>query len=301
MARNSHADFQVIGYLFTRDMQEVDRIQYDKLTQVNYSFAMPTPEGGLTGVDEAILTRLVRKAHAQDVKAGVAVGGWNDGDTSDFEAMAASPAARGRFIAGLAALTDRYDLDGIDMDWEYPTRESAEDFTVLMRDLSAALRAKGKRLTAAVIAKDDQHGQFIREEVFGYIDFLNIMAYDWHYDRDGGVPHSSYALAEESLEYWLQRGCPKEKAILGVPFYGRTPPTKYRELIARDPRAAGMDAQGTVYYNGRPTMARKTELAWRKGGGIMFWEISQDTSDGTSLLGAIHDKSRALRTAAGET
>ncbi|MDB5048791.1 MAG: Chitinase [Fibrobacteres bacterium] len=294
MGRNGQSDFQVIGYLYTGESSEVDRIQYDKLTHVNYSFAIPAADGGLTGVDETILARLVEKAHASGVKVGVAVGGWNDGDTSNFEALAASPTARNRFIANLVALTDRFNVDGIDMDWEYPKLESVQDFTILMRDLSAALRAKGKSLTLAVIAKDDQHGQFIRAEVFGYIDFLNIMAYDWHYDRDGGVPHSSYELAEESLDYWLQRGCPKEKAILGVPFYGRTPPTKYKELIAKDPAAAGVDAQGPVYYNGQPTMRRKTELAYRKGGGIMFWEISQDTADGTSLLGAIHEKAQSL-------
>lgn len=291
----SRTDFQIIGYLYTQDLAEVERIQYDKITHVNYSFVMPDAIGGVSAPDEAVLAALVRKAHAHGVKVGVAVGGWNDGDTTNFEAMAASPDARAKFIANLVALADRHDVDGIDIDWEYPNQSSAEHFTLMMRDLSALLRAKGKSLTTAVIATDDEHGRFIHPEVFGCIDFLNIMAYDWKYDRDGGRPHSTYELAEESLDYWLKKGCPKEKAILGVPFYGRMPPVKYKDLIAANPQAAEMDVQGTVYYNGWETMARKTELAWRKGGGIMFWEISQDTSDRTSLLGAIHAKAQALK------
>jgi chitinase len=295
MDRSARADFQVIGYLYTDDLAEVDRIQYAKLTHLNYSFVMPDAIGGLTQANEAVLKRMVEKCHAHGVKAGVAVGGWNDGDTSNFEAMAASPSARAAFVANLVALADRYDLDGIDMDWEYPNQGSAEGFGLMMKDLSDTLHAKGKLLTAAVIAQDDQHGQFIRKEIFGYIDFLNIMSYDWHYDRNGGVPHSPFELAATSLDYWVGRGCPKEKAVLGVPFYGRMPPVKYKDLIAANPEAAGTDAQGTVYYNGQPTMRRKTEVAWRKGGGIMFWEISQDTSDGTSLLSAIHDQVQELR------
>lgn len=298
MAGNRTNDFQVIGYLYTQDPAEVDRIQFDKLTQVNYSFVVPSSTGGVSAPDEAVLARLVEQARAHGVKVGVAVGGWNDGDASAFEAMAASPVARELFIANLVALTDRYDLDGIDMDWEYPNAASSENFSVLMRDLSILLHARGKTLSAAVIAMDDEHGSFIAPEIFLYADQINIMAYDWHYDRDGGRPHSPYEVAEASLDYWIGRGCPKEKAILGVPFYGRTPPTRYSELIAADPSAADRDVEGTVHYNGKATMARKTGLAWRKGGGIMFWELSQDTSDGTSLLAAIHAQVQALKASA---
>ena len=295
MAQNSPSEFQVIGYLYTEDLAEVERIQYDKVTQVNYSFVMPDAVGGVSAPDETILRALIAKAHAHGVKVGVAVGGWNDGDTSDFEAMAASPEHHNAFIANLVALTERYDADGIDIDWEYPNKNSAGHFTVMMRDLSALLRAKGKSLTAAVIATDDEHGQFIHPEVFGHIDYLNIMAYDWKYAENGGQAHSTYATAEESLDYWVKKGCPKEKAILGVPFYGRMPPVKYKDLIAANPQAAETDIQGTVHYNGLTTMIKKTELARRKGGGIMFWEISQDTHDATSLLGAIDKTVRGFR------
>ena len=79
-----------------------------------------------------------------------------------------------------------------------------------------------------------------------------------------------------------------------MPFYGRSPKESaaYRDLVARDPANARRDEAGqgaeAIRHNGIPTMERKTELAMRKGGGIMFWELTQDTTDATSLLGAIH-------------
>lgn len=278
--------FPIIAYIMSQAKPDIEAVRYDKITHINYSFVLPTPTGGLTEVNEAAMGLLASKAHAQGVKVGLAVGGWNDGDTSAFEAMAANPETRGAFIRNLMALVSKHDLDGIDIDWEYPKAESVEGFTLMMTELSLDLRRRGKFLSAAVIAKDDEHGQFIQASIFGLVDFLNIMAYDWHYQD--GRHHSPYSVAEESLDYWLRRGCPKEKAVLGVPFYGRMPALFYKDLIKQDRSAADKDILGTVQYNGIPTMRRKTELAVRKGGGIMFWEITQDTQDGTSLLSAIH-------------
>ena len=287
-------DFKVIAYLYTERVTEIERIQFDKLTHVNYSFVNPDGAGNLTQPNPDVMRALVRLAHAKGVKVGLAVGGWNDGITTPFETMAADPVARGRFVTGLAEMVDRFGLDGVDMDWEYPNRNSTANFTLMMRELRSMLKPRGKFLSAAVVAMDDEHGQWFKSEVFPLIDILNIMAYDWHYTKNGGSPHSSYEDAVRSLDYWLVRGCPREKAVLGVPFYGRTPPVTYRELIARDRGVAQRDNLGQIYYNGQPTMRRKTELAFKRSGGIMFWEISQDTSDDTSLLTAIDGALREL-------
>jgi GH18 family chitinase len=94
------------------------------------------------------------------------------------------------------------------------------------------------------------------------------------------------------LNYWLERGLPTDKLVLGVPFYSRPGEASYRTLVAADPAAAQADEtkyNGSVmYYNGIPTMQQKTELARRLGSGIMIWTIASDTLDETSLLKAIH-------------
>lgn len=131
--------------------------------------------------------------------------------------------------------------------------------------------------------------------VFEYVDFLTLMAYD----GNDGAGHSPYEYAEQSLNYWLSQGLPQAKAVLGVPFYERPTWHAYKELVTSDSQAANMDSivfEGrTVYYNGLPTIRRKTELALQCGGGVMIWHLSQDTGDDTSLLTAIYETARNRR------
>src|SRR5207244_7241630 len=108
-----------------------------------------------------------------------------------------------------------YNLDGIDIDWEYPdVGASGNNFSALMSALSTAMHSRGKLLTAAVVA-NGFYGDGVPSAVFGSVDFLNIMSYD------AGKPHASYAFAVENLDYWQGRGLPASKTVLGVPFYAR--------------------------------------------------------------------------------
>jgi len=114
------------------------------------------------------------------------------------------------------------------------------------------------------------------------VDLLNIMAYD------AGTPHSSYQEAVTSIQFWAGRGVAKSKIMIGVPFYGQNG-ASYASLVAADPQAPYSDNSGGTNYNGIATMKQKTSLALQQAGGIMIWELSQDTYDATSLLSAIHD------------
>lgn len=277
----------VIAY-FASWSGTAENLPYGDMTHLNYSFVLPTADGGLTAPEDALLEDLSRRCHEHGVKIGLAIGGWNDGDCSAFEKMASRLETRSRFVARVVDMLDAYDLDGADIDWEYPKLHSASDYALLMGELAAALKPRGKFLSTAVIAEGDEHGLFVRPEVFSHLDYLNIMAYDWFYQKEGNH-HSSEATAETSLDYWVGRGCPKEKAILGVPLYGRShKETKtYKELVAKDAEAPGKDEVEGILYNGLASMRRKAELSLRKGGGIMFWELTQDTRDQSSLLKAI--------------
>jgi chitinase len=283
----ARAPFPVIGY-WANWNGGIDRIQYPHLTHINYSFGRTNAGGTITGVDETQIRDLVARAHAAGTKVGLAIGGW--GTHQDFISMTASPASIDNFIKNAVALCEKHQLDGIDMDWEYPTASTADVFASLMKSLGEALHAKGKYLSTAVISDGDGTGKHIHSAVFGYVDYLNIMAYD-----GGGQNHSSYELATLSLNYWVkQRGCPRAKAILGVPFYGKSPATAYGDIIDQDPTAAQRDNLGSIYFNGIPTMQKKTQLAYEQGGGIMIWEIGQDTHDQHSLLKAIADKAKGF-------
>jgi chitinase len=287
--------FRVIGYL--PSWRPPEAVRYRELTHINYAFAFPEPDGRVRPLPRPErLAQVVQGARAHGVKVSLSVGGWHGGDDSAFETLAASPAARALFVAELGALVERHGLDGVDMDWEYPDPgESARHNLSLMQELRARLGPQ-RLLTAAVVGEGDQ-GEGVLPEVFALTDFINIMAYD--NDDQGKRPHSPYEYAVSCLDYWSGRGLPRDKLVLGVPFYGKLPQTTYRQLVRQDPAAPGKDQLGGVHYNGVETIRRKTALALQRGSGIMIWEITQDTTDESSLLRAIHQTASA-RMASGE-
>ena len=277
-------NFKVVGYQPSWS-GDVNKLKYDQLTHIMYSFILPTDGGGLTAVDNAgKLQSLVSLAHAKDVKVGIAVGGWQGVSPADavWGRVLGNDSSRATFINNLINFMNQYDLDGIDIDWEYP-REGNEPelYEIFMRELSAKLRPQGKFLTAAVVVAG-WTADGVKSSVFEYVDFLNIMAYD-------GPSHSSMAEFKSGLDYWLGRGLPKEKAVIGVPFYSRgSEILSWRDLLARGANPNENSFQG-MNYNGLPLLKEKTEIALDRSGGIMFWELShdQDVRDDLSMLNTI--------------
>lgn len=299
-------EFKVIGYT-SAFRTEPNAIPYELLTHINYSFAIPhqDADGRLLPIAKPdTLRALVQKAHEHNVEVFIAVGGWDIGDGGGndqrFEELADDPKTRTAFVESLVNLVDEFDLDGVDMDWEYPDPilPSADNYVALMKELREKLQPKNKKLTAAVVSYHDKHGYGIKDEVFELVDWLNLMAYDDDHNTFEGkhVPHSPYWLAVRSFEYWIDsRGLPGAKAVMGVPFYGKGDGTgaSYKELLEQgaDPYA---DIHEEIYYNGITTIKEKTKLAKERGSGIMIWEIPLDSDDQYSLLKAINEEAGGL-------
>lgn len=258
-------------------------VQYNKLTHVVYAFIRPTASGGYTAIDQpGKLQSIVSQAHANGAKVSIAVGGWSDLNNTDFEAMSSSSTSRNTFANSMLSLCNQYNLDGVDIDWEYPTTAQSSNYAAMMQALADKLHGAGKILTAAVPATS-YYGQGIPSAAFSSVDFLNLMAYD----GDAGAGHSPYSLAVQTFDYWLGRGLPASKAVLGVPFYSRPGWQSYSALLANG-ASPNSDYYNGEYYNGIPTIQQKTDLAKQRGNGIMIWEISQDASGSNSLLSAIY-------------
>jgi chitinase len=279
--------FKSVGYMPSW-AGSVTSVQYAKLTHINYSFVLPNANGTLQPIENtAKLQQLVTLGHQNNVRVSLAVGGWNDGNDSAFESLAASAGTRTTFVNSLMSVVRQYNLDGIDMDWEYPDPgASANNYTALMGQLSTALHNEGKLLTAAVVSEGGA-ANGVQPAVFGYVDWLNIMAYD------GGTPHANYDWSIAAANFWKSRGLPKAKTVLGVPFYSRPGYYTYAQLVALDPANANRDcttAGGAQQcYNGLPTIRRKTQWAMANAGGIMNWELSQDATGANSLVSAIYE------------
>ena len=280
-AQRAAAQFRVVGYMPSW-AGDVNAIQYSKLTHINYAFALPTSTGGLQSIENpSKLQSLVSLAHARNVKVLIAVGGWNNGDDSGFETLAANSTYRNNFVNNLINFVNQYSLDGVDIDWEYPDAgTSANNYVTLMTQLATELHNRGKLLTAAVVG---ENGGSILSSVFNVVDYLNLMAYDYN-----NFDHSTYNYAVASFNYWKGRGLPASKAVMGVPFYGRPSWETFAALVARgaDPYA---DTYSGVGYNGITTIKNKTNLAFDQGSGVMIWELSGDATGANSLLSAIHE------------
>jgi GH18 family chitinase len=259
-----------------------DVIPYDRLTHINYSFLTPKADGTFNPINNAWkLKQIVRAARTHKVRVSISVGGW--GWDSQFEELAANSESRNLFVRSLKAFVDEYQLDGADIDWEYPDPgQSSQNFLALIQGLRAAM--PDKLLTAAVVSYGDENGAGIPSESFALFDFVNVMTYD-------GPDHGTLEQFEQGLSYWSGRGLPKEKLVMGVPFYGR-PDTPYSKIVQADPSAAQFDSFnyfGTaVRYNGIPTIQAKTRIAMEKAGGIMFWALDHDAQGDLSLVNAIH-------------
>jgi GH18 family chitinase len=274
--------FRVVGYM-PAWQGSVDDIAFARLTHVYYAFALPMADGRLQPVEDMPkLQALVTRAHARGVKVLISVGGWNDGDDSAFTALSASGVGRRTFAESVARLVTEQELDGADIDWEFPDPTEADKFAALVNELSILLRPAGKLLTAAVSASS-WGSEGIGSETFPDLDWLNVMAYD----GGTGADHSPYSYAVSALEMWTGRGLASRKAVLGVPFYSRPGYRSYATLVATYPDAPYTDEVGGEHYNGIDTIKRKTCLARQQASGVMIWELSQDTHDATSLLAAI--------------
>ncbi len=299
---NSKANFKIIGYLTSRGM-DTTAIPFQYLTHINYAFAIPQKDakGELAPIpNPSFLHAVVRNAHQQNVKVFISIGGWNIGDgggnDTRFEVLAHSPTSRNTFTHSVMQVVRKFKLDGADIDWEYPDpiEPSASNYVALMKELRDSLHAAGKKLSAAVVSYHDLHGYGITKPIFKTADWLSIMAYDDDYNTFHGklVPHSPYWLAVRSFDYWIKdRGLPGEKAIMGVPFYGKGKSGKgygYKQLLSMGANAYS-DVYDSIYYNGIRTMKAKTKLAMQRGGGIMIWELGLDTSGKYSLLKAINE------------
>ena len=271
--------FRIIAYATDGIIESL--IPYDKLTHINYAFLTPKEDGAFNPLNNGWKLKLIaQNGHAHNVKVLISVGGW--GRDSQFETVAADPALRSVFVQNLKAFVDEYQLDGADIDWEYPDAgQSSQNFLALIQELRTAM--PDKLLTTAVVSHGDNSAG-IAPESFALFDYVNVMTYD-------GPDHGTLKQFEQGLSFWTARGLPKEKIVMGVPFYG-DPNLPYFKIVAEDKSAAQTDTfdyLGTTYhYNGIPTVQAKTKLAMGQASGIMFWTLDFDAQGDLSLVNTIY-------------
>lgn len=293
-----NSEFKVVGY-YSGDLfnEPVEKVQTDKLTHIMYSFVIPKVDGTLHKLkNPQQLRELVTKAHNDGTKVFISLGGWSyEGNMLEpvFKELASSNEKRKIFIENVCAMVDEYNLDGVELDWEHPNKSTANDYEKLVIELSDALKLKGKELTAALNGSwyDDwaaEDTSVITEKSLERFIFINVMAYDMN-----NADHSPIWFFENSISYWLNRGMSPEKIVMGIPLYAKPSWKQYRHLIAENPEYAYTDFAPTTplesYYNGINTLREKTIIALNRAGGLMLFDINEDTNDETSIVSMIDD------------
>ena len=270
---------------------------YDQVTYINLWFLNPDSLGNYNR-NLSDLSDFVEKAHDHNVKVLFSIGGG--GNYPHYEHLLTDQ-YRSTLITSLVDEVLEYNIDGVDVDLEGSAiDENYEPFVV---QLGNELRKHGKIITSAIaIYYKDQ----LTNRALDQYDFMNIMVYDrtgpWRPDEPG--PHSTYQNAVDDLRYFKsERNIPKEKIVLGVPFYGYAfstidgnPPKSmnYDEITATYPGSEWMDEWEmpggyTLYYNGIPTIIKKTVLAKEEASGIMIWQLLGDAENEKSLLKTINE------------
>ncbi|MCE5173346.1 glycosyl hydrolase family 18 protein [Paenibacillus profundus] len=170
----------------------------------------------------------------------LAIGGYNVDGFSD----ASLDANRYQFTESIVGMVQELDLDGVDIDWEFPAFDAwgtqkarAEDtanFTYLMKELREKLNKlphKNKKyvLTFAAGTQDWYFNNVEVKQVEKYVNFINVMSYDLtgRWSDTTGYNANLYKDANEKakdsvdeiINMYLQHGIDSKKLLLGIPAY----------------------------------------------------------------------------------
>lgn len=234
---------KIVGEYVLGDPSNIDP---NLLDFVIYAFALIQPDLSLDVYSRRYLQQLANlRLIDPSLQVILGIGGWgNDG----FSDAALTPRSRYAFAREVKSWVDEYDLDGVDIDWEYPGSSAGgitsrpqdrENFTLLLQALRDVL---GPDAWISVAGTGD--ASYIRNveiaEIGQIINYFNVMAYDFTAGVTGpqGAKHhsnlfpSNLAFNNISTDLYIQNlinaGMPPEKILMGIPFYGRNGATTTR-------------------------------------------------------------------------
>ncbi len=247
-ARTSKQPPAVIGYVFPQNhLLQPGAIAVQKLTRINYAFANIKDgrivEGYPTDPANFAALNAMRKQNPS-LTILVSVGGWLW--SGNFSDAVLTEQSRKAFIDSVVAFIERYNLDGLDVDWEYPGQigagnrfrpEDKQNYTAVLRELRQRFDQEQKklhrRLYLSIAAGSNQKwlDHTDMRSVARYVDDVDLMAYDYYEPGDEPTTGHNAPLfinpadpmqvsADKSVRAFEKAGVPASKLVLGVPFYG---------------------------------------------------------------------------------
>ncbi len=239
----------IIGYVpgFRGDLDE-SMFDAEKLTHINYAFVdVKDSMAWLTNIetDTVNFRKLNRlKQVNPDLKILISIGGWSWSE--NFSDAVLTGSSRKIFAESSVKIVADHDLDGVDIDWEYPglrgqdnvfRSEDKYNYTLMFKAIREELDELSERtgktylLTTAVGAFKDYIDHTEMDKAQEYLDYVNLMTYDFYTSGDTAGHHTNLyppenyekdKSAHKAVREFIEAGVPAEKLVMGIAFYGRS-------------------------------------------------------------------------------
>ncbi len=239
----------VIGYVGGyRGLVDVQKIAAEKLTHINYAFVDVKNNRAFLhreATDTVNFRQLNQlKLKNPDLKILISIGGW--AWSENFSDAALSDTSRKAFAESAVKIIEKFKLDGVDIDWEYPgiageegnvfRPEDKQNFTLMLKELRLELDTLEKKYQSKKLLTIAVGGftNFIRhtemDKVQQYLDFVNLMTYDFyngdfaghHTNLYNSKSHPAENYADKTFREFAAAGVPAEKLVMGIAFYSRS-------------------------------------------------------------------------------
>lgn len=254
------------------------------------------------------------------LKVSLAIGGANH--SSSFSYVSANQERRKKFIRNVIEYLKKHNFDGCDLDWEFPKTEDRANFSMLVKEMSAAFKEKGLLLTAAIGSGPDIIQQSYEIDVISkHLDYLHVMCYDYHGKWDKNIGPNAPLKTDDSLsvsatlDNLLQKGAPSNKIVMGLPFYGTDMETGDRinynainNAISSgswnqtlNKKSAQMHAKNNnsgreIVYDDEQSIALKVKCGKElKLGGFMVWSLEMDIMKGHNKFFLMKQLNKAIK------
>jgi len=275
------------------------------------AFGNPTAEGSINNIETLgnnIKKNFLTKAHENGVRVVLSI------NTANCSTIAASNTLIEKFSQVCADFVKTYGIDGIDMDWEWPSSSEVANFTKLIKAINQKVKALNPNYLITAACGSSVHSRYDLKNSIQYMDYISIMSYDMQLSSTATYHNAlyykkgkTYIAISNSYDNYSAL-VPASKIIIGVPFYARywTESTG----IGNKATYGGAKSYGSIYtnyilkgyefwdddcqvpyvydettgffasYDNPKSIAIKAQYVYDKGmAGLMYWQGGQDYKD----------------------
>ncbi|MDR3715139.1 MAG: glycoside hydrolase family 18 protein [Puia sp.] len=298
--------YVVIGYVSGYSGRVLtDPIDAGRLTHINYSF-VDIRDGRAWLRHEASDTVNLRmlvglKTQNPALKILISIGGWSW--SKGFSDAVLTDSSRAVFASSAIGIVATYQLDGVDIDWEFPGQigdgnafrpEDKQNYTLLFKKLREGLDSLGKTrgrakryfISTAVGANQRFLDHTDMGEAARYLDFVNIMSYDFRENDNSPSGHHTnlypsketqdpnQGSVDRAVHEFEAAGVPASKLVVGIGFYAHVWSMKTTENhgLYRDANPPPRDGVFHEAMDGAGGYTYIKDSLVNKNGFVRYWD-----------------------------